>query len=116
MLQLTDGLGVDAALECVGTDAAMRTAIAVTRPAGRVGYVGVPHGIEMPMGTVFTKNLQIGGGVASVRQYLPELRDRVLAGEINPGRVFDLQLPLAEVAEGYAAMHERRAIKTMLLP
>jgi len=116
VLQLTDGLGVDAALECVGTDAAMRAAIAVTRPAGRVGYVGVPHGIEMPMGTVFTKNLQIGGGVASVRQYLPELRDRVLAGEIDPGRVFDLQVPLAEVAEGYAAMHERRAIKTMLLP
>lgn len=116
VLQLTDGLGVDAALECVGTDAAMRAAIAVTRPAGRVGYVGVPHGIEMPMSTVFTKNLQIGGGVASVRQYLPELRDRVLAGEIDPGRVFDLQVPLAEVAEGYAAMHERRAIKTMLLP
>jgi len=116
VLQLTDGLGVDAALECVGTDAAMQTAIAVTRPAGRVGYVGVPHGIEMPMGTLFSKNLRLGGGVASVRQYLPELRDRVLAGEIHPGRVFDLQLPLAEVAEGYAAMHERRSIKTMLLP
>ena len=116
VLALTDGLGVDAALECVGTDAAMQTAVTVTRPAGRVGYVGVPHGIEMPMGTLFSKNLQIAGGVASVRQYLPELRDRVLAGEIHPGRVFDLTLPLAEVAEGYAAMHERRAIKTMLLP
>jgi len=116
VLELTDGLGVDAALECVGTDAAMQTAIAVTRPGGRVGYVGVPHGIELPMGTLFSKNIQLGGGVASVRQYLPELRDRVLAGEIHPGRVFDLQLPLAEVAEGYAAMHERRSIKTMLLP
>jgi len=114
--ELTDGRGVDAALECVGTDAAMRTAVAVTRPGGRVGFVGAPHGVHVPVGTLFSRNIQLGGGVASVRQYIPQLRDRVLAGEIHPGRVFDLELPLADVAEGYAAMHERRAIKTLLRP
>jgi len=94
----------------------MRTAVAVTRPGGRVGFVGAPHGVHVPVGTLFSRNIQLGGGVASVRQYIPQLRDRVLAGEIHPGRVFDLELPLADVAEGYAAMHERRAIKTLLRP
>lgn len=113
---LTDGLGVDAALECVGTDQAMSTALGVARPGGRVGFVGVPHGMTIPAGKVFAGNLFVAGGPAPVRQYLPYLRDRVLAGDYHPGRVFDLEVPLEEVQQGYAAMHERRAIKTLLRP
>jgi threonine dehydrogenase-like Zn-dependent dehydrogenase len=113
---LTDGLGVDAALECVGTDESMRTALQMVRPGGRIGFVGVPHGVTVPIEDLFGRNVRIGGGVAPVREYLPALRDLVLAGEIHPGRVFDLTLPLAEVAEAYAAMDQRRATKAMLLP
>jgi threonine dehydrogenase-like Zn-dependent dehydrogenase len=114
--ELTKGVGADAVLECVGTDQAMKTAIAVARPGATVGYVGVPHGIELPLRDMFVRNVGLAGGIAPVREYLPRLRDDVLSGAIEPGLVFDLEVPLSEVAEGYAAMHERRAIKTMLRP
>jgi threonine dehydrogenase-like Zn-dependent dehydrogenase len=81
-----------------------------------VGYVGVPHGVELPIGRMFGRNVGLAGGVAPARAYLPTLRDEVLSGAISPGRVFDLELPLVEVAEAYAAMDERRAIKTLLRP
>lgn len=116
VLELTEGVGADAVLECVGTGEAMTTAIAVARPGATVGYVGVPHGVELPIGTMFGRNIGVGGGVAPVRQYLPRLRDEVLSGAINPGAVFDLELPLDEVAEAYAAMDERRAIKSLVRP
>jgi len=116
VLRLTDGVGADAVLECVGTGQTMTTALAAARPGATVGYVGVPHGVELPVRTMFSRNIGVAGGVAPVRQYLPALRDDVLSGAINPGLVFDLELPLDEVAEGYAAMDERRAIKTMLRP
>jgi threonine dehydrogenase-like Zn-dependent dehydrogenase len=116
VLELTGGVGADAVLECVGTGQAMNTALAVARPGATVGYVGVPHGVELPVRTMFSRNIGVAGGVAPVRQYLPALRDDVLSGAINPGLVFDLELPLDQVAEGYAAMDERRAIKTMLRP
>jgi threonine dehydrogenase-like Zn-dependent dehydrogenase len=116
VLELTNGVGADAVLECVGTGQSMTTAIAVARPGATVGYVGVPHGVELPLRTMFSRNVGVAGGVAPVRQYLPALRDQVLSGAINPGLVFDLDVPLADVAEGYAAMDERRAIKTMLRP
>ncbi|KRB73867.1 IMP dehydrogenase [Nocardioides sp. Root190] len=116
VLALTDGVGVDAALECVGTDQAMSTAIGVTRPGGGVGFVGVPHGVELPVGTLFAKNIGLRGGVAPVRRYLPELLALVQDRAIDPGRVFDLVLPLEQAAEGYRAMDERRAIKVMLTP
>jgi len=116
VLELTSGVGADAVLECVGTGASMATAIAVARPGATVGYVGVPHGVELPVRTMFSRNIGVAGGVAPVRQYLPVLRDDVLSGVINPGLVFDLELPLDQVAEGYAAMDERRAIKTLLRP
>jgi threonine dehydrogenase-like Zn-dependent dehydrogenase len=116
VLELTSGVGADAVLECVGTGQSMATAIAVARPGATVGYVGVPHGVELPVRTMFSRNVGVAGGVAPVRQYLPALRDQVLSGTINPGLVFDLDLPLEKVAEGYAAMDERRAIKTMLRP
>jgi len=116
VLELTNGVGADAVLECVGTGQSMTTAIAVARPGATVGYVGVPHGVELPVRAMFARNVGVAGGLAPVRQYLPALRDQVLSGAINPGLVFDLDLPLDKVAEGYAAMDERRAIKTMLRP
>ena len=114
--ELTDGVGADAVLECVGTNEAMQTAIASARPGATVGYVGVPHGVEYPVRDMFARNVGIAGGIAPARQYLPRLRDEVLAGEIEPGLVFDLELPLTEVAEAYAAMDERRAIKSLVRP
>lgn len=116
VLELTDGVGAERVLECVGTGDSMTQAFACARPGGAVGFVGVPHGVEVPISTMFRSNIRLAGGVAPVRRYLPQLRDAVLAGEIDPGRVFDLTLPLAEVAEAYAAMDERRAIKVMLRP
>ncbi len=114
--ELTDGVGADAVLECVGTGESMETAIGCARPGATVGFVGVPHGVELPISTMFGRNVGLAGGVAPARAYLPALRDDVLAGRLDPGPVFDLTLPLDEVAEGYAAMDERRAIKTLLRP
>ncbi|MGB3761910.1 MAG: zinc-dependent alcohol dehydrogenase family protein [Ornithinimicrobium sp.] len=114
--EMTGGVGADAVLECVGTKESMETAFAILRPGGTVGFVGVPHDVEIPIGQMFRRNLNIAGGMAPVRAYLEQLRDDVLAGEISPGKVFDLTLPLAEVGEAYAAMDERRAIKVMLTP
>jgi threonine dehydrogenase-like Zn-dependent dehydrogenase len=116
VLELTGGVGADAVLECVGTSESMTTAITIARPGATVGYVGVPHGVELPVRSMFSRNVGVAGGVAPVRQYLPDLRDDVLSGAINPGLVFDLDLPLDKVAEAYAAMDERRAIKSMLRP
>ncbi|WP_122262611.1 zinc-dependent alcohol dehydrogenase family protein [Ornithinimicrobium cerasi] len=114
--EMTDGVGADRVLECVGTGGSMDQAFASVRPGGTVGFVGVPHDVEVPIGTIFRHNVRLAGGVAPVRHYLEQLRDDVLAGEIDPGRVFDVTMPLAEVAEAYAAMDERRAIKVMLRP
>ncbi len=114
---LTDGLGADAVLECVGTAESMDQAIRSARPGGRVGYVGVPSGgAELPIRTLFGSNVGVAGGVAPVRNYVEQLLPLVLDGTIEPGRVFDLELPLSEVAEAYAAMDERRAIKVLLRP
>jgi threonine dehydrogenase-like Zn-dependent dehydrogenase len=114
VLDLTDGVGADAVLECVGNDPAMQTAFAVARPGATVGFVGVPHGIQLPVRRMFSKNVGLAGGIAPVRTYLPDLLERTLDGRIEPGRVFDLSLPLDDVAEAYRAMDERRAIKTLL--
>ncbi|ADB35836.1 Alcohol dehydrogenase GroES domain protein [Kribbella flavida DSM 17836] len=116
VLELTDGVGADAVLECVGTDQSFATAFAVARAGATVGFVGIPHGVEVPIRTMFQRNVGLAGGVAPVRAYLPELMTDVLAGAINPGLVFDEVRPLSEVAEGYRSMHERRAIKTLLRP
>lgn len=116
VLELTDGVGADAVLECVGTEQSMDTAIAVARAGATVGYVGLPHGVDLKPWRMFGRNIGIAGGVAPARAYIEQLRADVLAGEISPGKVFDLSLPLTEVAEAYAAMDERRAIKTMLVP
>lgn len=114
--EMTDGIGADAVLECVGTDQSMKTAFAVARPGATVGFVGVPHGVELPVRRMFQKNVGLAGGMAPVRRYLPDLLERVMSGAIDPGRVFDLTLPMAEAAEGYRAMDERRAVKVLLQP
>src|SRR5690554_624372 len=114
---LLDDIGADCVLECVGTRESMDQAIRSARPGGMVGYVGVPNGgPELPVKQLFGNNVGVNGGVAPVRGYIEELLPEVLSGSINPGRVFDLVLPLADVAEAYAAMDERRATKVMLRP
>jgi threonine dehydrogenase-like Zn-dependent dehydrogenase len=114
--ELTGGIGADAVLECVGTSESMTQAMHSTRPGGNVGFVGVPHGVSLDGEELFYSHVALRGGPAPVRRFLPDLIDRVLTGRIDPGRVFDLTLPLDQVAEGYRAMDERRAIKTLLRP
>jgi threonine dehydrogenase-like Zn-dependent dehydrogenase len=113
---LTNGIGADSVLECVGTQESMMQAIRSTRPGGFVSYVGVPHGVELNGEELFFALIHLHGGPAPVRRFLPELIDLVWSKKINPGKVFDLKLPLDQVAEGYRAMDERRAIKTLLRP
>ena len=114
VLRLTDGAGVDAALECVGTDQSIETCAGITRAGGMIGAVGVPLYEHFEYKTLFWKNIGIKGGVAPARQYIPELLEDVLAGHLNPGLVFDYSTDLDHVADAYAAMDERRAIKSLL--
>jgi len=114
--ELTQGIGADSVLECVGTQESMMQAIGSTRKGGYMAYVGVPHGVELKGEELFYAHVHLHGGPAPVRRFLPELIDLVWKGKINPGKVFDLTLPLDQVAEGYRAMDERRAIKTLLRP
>lgn len=100
----------------MGTQESLWQAIHATRVGGHVGYVGVPHGVLLKGEELFFEHVHLHGGPAPVRQYLPHLIDLTLDGKIHPGQVFDLTLPLAQVAEGYRAMDERRAIKTLLMP
>ena len=112
--ELTGNVGADSVLECVGTSESMHQAINCARPGGSVGFVGVPHGVELNGKFLFFAQKSLLGGPAPVRRFLPHLIELVLTRKINPGKVFDLSLPLEDVAEGYRAMDERRAIKTLL--
>lgn len=114
--ELTKGIGADSLLECVGTKESMMQAFRSARPGGFVSYVGVPNGVELDGTELFFAHVHLHGGPAPVRRYLQELIDLVLNEKINPGKVFDLTLPLDQVAEGYRAMDERRAIKTLVRP
>ncbi|WP_333737673.1 zinc-dependent alcohol dehydrogenase family protein [Streptomyces sp. IBSBF 2806] len=114
--ELTDGIGAESVLECVGTQQSMHQALQSTRPGGNVGFVGMPHDVQIDGQELFFSHVGLRGGPAPVRAYLPDLIERVVGGRINPGKVFDLTLPLDEVAEGYKAMDERRAIKALLRP
>jgi threonine dehydrogenase-like Zn-dependent dehydrogenase len=113
---LTGGYGAHSVIEAVGTHESMMQAIRATRPGGHVGYVGVAHGVELPGQELFFSHVHLHGGPAPVRRFLPELIDLIRARRIDPGRVFDLSLPLDQAAEGYRAMDERRAIKALLRP
>ena len=114
--ELTGGIGADSVLECVGTQESMMQAIRACRPGGHVSYVGVPHGVKLDGAELFFTHVHLHGGPAPVRRYLPHLIDLIWNRKIDPGKVFDLTLPLDQVAEGYRAMDERRAIKTLLRP
>jgi threonine dehydrogenase-like Zn-dependent dehydrogenase len=111
---MTDGLGAHSTIEAVGTQESMMQAINATRPGGHVGFVGVAHGVALPGMELFLSQVHLHGGPAPVRRYLPALLGLIWNGKINPGKVFDLTLPLEQAAEGYRAMDERRAIKTLL--
>src|SRR3954447_10233664 len=111
---LTDGLGAHSVIEAVGTQESMLQAIRSTRPGGHVGYVGVSHDVQLPGGELFFSQVHLHGGPAPVRRSLPDLIELICTRTIDPGRVFDLTLPLDQAAEGYRAMDERRAIKTLL--
>jgi threonine dehydrogenase-like Zn-dependent dehydrogenase len=113
VLELTGGIGVDAALECVGTAQSIATAFAIARPGSTVGIVGVPHG-QVPFAETFFRNTGWRGGPAPARIYIPELLGDVLDGAINPGRVFDYETDLDHIADAYRAMDERRAIKSLV--
>ena len=113
---LTNGIGADSVLECVGTPESMAQALGSARAGGSVGYVGVPHSVTLDGEKLFYKHVHLHGGPAPVRRFLPELIEFVWNGKMNPGRVFDLELPLDQVAEGYRAMDERRAVKALLRP
>jgi threonine dehydrogenase-like Zn-dependent dehydrogenase len=114
ILDMTNGLGVDAALECVGTGESMATAFSIARVGSVVGAIGAPHDIVVPMDTVIFRNIGLRGGVSPVRRYIPELLDDVLEGRINPGLVFDFTTDLSGIQEAYEAMDQRRAIKSLL--
>lgn len=114
--ELTDGVGADSVLECVGTQESMRQGLQSARPGGNVGFVGFPHGTRIDGQELFFSHVGLRGGPAPVRAYLPDLIDRVFDGRIEPGRVFDLTVSLDEAAEGYRAMDQRRAVKTLLRP
>jgi threonine dehydrogenase-like Zn-dependent dehydrogenase len=114
--ELTGGLGAHSVIEAVGTQEAMMQAIRSTRPGGHVGFVGVSHDVHIPADELFSSGVHLHGGPAPVRRFLPDLVQRVWNHEIDPGKVFDLELPLEQAAAGYRAMDERRAIKTLLRP
>src|SRR5207302_1134760 len=113
---LTGGYGAHSVIEAVGTQESMMQAIRSTRPGGHVGYVGVSHGVELPGEELFFSSVHLHGGPAPVRRFLPALIGLICDGAIDPGKVFDLTLPLDQAAEGYRAMDQRRAIKVLLRP
>jgi threonine dehydrogenase-like Zn-dependent dehydrogenase len=114
--ELTNGYGAHAVVEAVGLQESMMQAIHAARSGGYVGFVGVSHGVSLAGGELFGKEVHLFGGPAPVRRFLPDLIQRIWRREIDPGKVFDLTLPLERAAEGYRAMDERRAIKVLLQP
>ena len=114
IMAMTEGIGVDAALECVGTGQSMETAFSIARVGSVVGAIGAPHDVVVPIDKVIFRNIGLRGGVSPVRRYIPELLGDVLAERINPGRVFDFETNLSGIKEAYDAMNERRAIKSLL--
>ena len=114
--ELTGGLGAHSVIEAVGTQESMMQAISSARPGGHVGYVGVSHDVQLPGQELFFREVHLHGGPAPVRRFLPELIRLICERAIDPGKVFDLTLPLEQAAEGYRAMDERRAVKALLKP
>jgi threonine dehydrogenase-like Zn-dependent dehydrogenase len=114
--ELTHGLGAHSMIEAVGTQESMMQAIHATRPGGHMGFVGVTHDVSLNGMELFFSHVHVHGGPAPVRRFLPDLINRIWDGKINPGKVFDLELPLEQAADGYRAMDSRGAIKVLLRP
>src|SRR5438067_531697 len=114
--ELTNGLGAHSVIEAVGTQQSTMQAIGATRPGGHMGFVGVNYDVNIPGMDLFFADIHLHGGPAPVRRFLPDLIQLIWDRKIDPGRVFDLTLPLEQAPEGYRAMDERRAIKTLLCP
>lgn len=114
--EMTDGLGVDVVLECVGTELSWKTAFELVRPGGKIGYVGVPHGVALDITKMFRENIGVVGGVAPAGHYIPELLPDVLSGKLDPSPIFTMRLPLAQLQKGYEAMDTRQAIKVLIDP
>jgi threonine dehydrogenase-like Zn-dependent dehydrogenase len=114
--KLTNGLGAHSVVEAVGTQESLMQALGAARPGGHIGYVGVLHDVMLPGDDIFYTHVHLHGGPAPVRRFLPELIDLIWNRKINPGKVFDLELPIDRAAEGYQAMDQRRAIKVLLRP
>jgi threonine dehydrogenase-like Zn-dependent dehydrogenase len=114
--ELTNGLGAHSVVEAVGTQESLMQALGAARPGGHIGYVGVLHDVMLPGDDIFYTHVHLHGGPAPVRRFLPELIDLIWNRKINPGKVFDLELPIDRAAEGYQAMDQRRAIKVLLRP
>ncbi|WP_291799310.1 zinc-dependent alcohol dehydrogenase family protein [Brevibacterium sp.] len=112
--ELTNGLGAHGTIEAVGTQESMMQALRSTRPGGNLGFVGVQHDVAIPGDELFFSQVRVQGGPAPVRRFLPDLIQRIWDRKINPGRVFDLTLPLEQAAEGYRAMDQRTATKVLL--
>ncbi len=114
--EMTDGLGAHSVVEAVGTQESMNQALHATRPGGHMGFVGVGHGVALDGMDMFWSLAHVHGGPAPVREYLPELLDLIWNRKIEPGKVFDVELPLEEAAAGYRTMDQREAIKVLLRP
>src|SRR2546429_1058061 len=114
--ELTNGLGAHSVIEAVGTQESTMQAIKATRPGGYMGFVGVNYEVNIPGMELFFSDIHVHRGPAPVRRFLPDLIQLIWDRQIDPGKVFDLTLPLEQVAEGYRAMDERRAIKVLLWP
>lgn len=110
----TAGLGADIVLECVGTPDAFASAVALTRDGGTIGYVGLPHGVELSLATLFPRNIAVTGGVAPVRHYLPGLLPKVLDGSVDPGEVFTDRLPLTDITTAYGLLDRRATVKPLI--
>jgi threonine dehydrogenase-like Zn-dependent dehydrogenase len=114
VMQSTGGIGVDSAVECVGTGESVATAFGIARPGSVVGVIGAPHGVDVSFADQFWRSVGWRGGVAPARVYIPELLPDVLDGSIDPGRLLDYETDLDHIADAYAAMDERRAIKSVV--
>jgi len=112
--KLTNDVGVDCALECVGTEQSWNTVFGIVRAGGNIGFVGVPTGPDLPIHTMFSRNIGVKGGLAPAASYIPELMPDVLSGKLDVSAIFDKTITLDDIAEGYRAMDERRAIKTLI--
>jgi threonine dehydrogenase-like Zn-dependent dehydrogenase len=118
VMEITGGEGSHVVLEAVGHMPAYEQAYGIVRPGGVISRVGVPQYEDAPVGftSLFGKNATLTGGPATIRAYLEAAIPQVIDGTINPGKVFDRELPLSDIAEAYRLMDSRKALKVLIRP